>query len=90
MGMQFSRTEMLPALPPPAGERGAPVERDLQVGDRLVGDLDDGRQLLIVHRLGHLDAVLHIEAGSEVRIIGCFCRRAFKFDHLCALNFDQV
>ena len=23
-------------------------------------------------------------------IRGELCRRAFKFDHLCALNFDQV
>ena len=21
---------------------------------------------------------------------GLYCRRAFKFDHLCSLNFDQV
>ena len=29
-----------------------------------------------------------IEAGAMARV--GVCRRAFKFDHLCALNFDQV
>ena len=34
------------------------------------------------------------EPGASVAGIamanGVNCRRAFKFDHLCALNFDQV
>jgi len=29
-------------------------------------------------------------ARLEIEIRAAHCRRAFKFDHLCALNFDQV
>ncbi len=31
------------------------------------------------------------QTGAAVGAVGGpACRRAFKFDHLCALNFDQV
>ena len=29
------------------------------------------------------------DGGDIFSLIGGHCRRAFKFDHLCALNFDQ-
>ena len=29
------------------------------------------------------------DTNGDLAFLSMYCRRAFKFDHLCALNFDQ-
>ena len=62
-----------------------PVQQPLHIPPAVANDVNVDRLLS-----DFVDDAIH--AGNDLAVLGRVeggCRRAFKFDHLCALNFDQ-